>query len=222
MTGVTSFVRKLGSAFLCGCCATPLIMVYLKIKIHHMRKLKLQMQMTIDGYVGGPEGQLDWMCPEMDPLQLQLLKELTESMDTILLGRKMAEGFSTYWEHVVNTQPDSPEYPYAKIFVDTPKIVFSKTITTVKGKNALVENGDLVAVVNNLKKQAGKDIIVYGGAGFVAELITNHLIDELYLFINPAAIGNGLKIFTGRFNFKLQKSASYSNSVVVNQYARIN
>jgi dihydrofolate reductase len=187
-------------------------------KIQCMRKLKLQMQMTIDGFVAGPDGQLDWMCTEMDASQLQLLQELTESMDTILLGRKMTEGFTTYWEHVVNNQPESPEYPYAKIFVDTPKIVFSKTITTVAGKNAVVENGDLVEAVNKLKNQEGKDMIVYGGAGFVSELISHNLIDELYLFINPVAIGNGLKIFTGRFNFKLLKSTSCSNGVVVNQY----
>ncbi|HET6225078.1 MAG TPA: dihydrofolate reductase family protein [Bacteroidia bacterium] len=186
-----------------------------------MRKLKLQMQMTIDGFVAGPEGQLDWMSPEMDILQLQLLKELTESMDTILLGRKMTEGFITYWENIVNNQPDSPEYTYAEIFVDTPKIVFSKTIKTVNGKNAIVENEDLVESVNKLKRQEGKDIIVYGGANFVSELIKNNLINELNLFINPTAIGKGLKIFTDRFNFKLLNSTSYPNGIVVNQYKQL-
>jgi dihydrofolate reductase len=186
-----------------------------------MRKLKLQMQMSVDGFVAGPEGQLDWMCQEMDILQLQLLKELTESMDTILLGRKMTEGFITYWENVVNNQPESPEYPYAKIFVDTPKIVFSKTIKTINGKNVTVENGDLVEAVNKLKNQQGKDIIVYGGANFVSELIKNSLIDELNLFINPAAIGNGLKIFNGSVKLKLIKSVAYSNGIVVNQYKQL-
>jgi dihydrofolate reductase len=176
------------------------------------------MQMTIDGFVAGPENQLDWMSRDMVPLQLQLLKELTESMDTILLGRKMTEGFISYWEGVVNNQPESPEYPYAKIFVDTPKIVFSKTIKTIKGKNVVVENGDMVESINKLKKQEGKDIIVYGGANFVSGLVKNNLIDELNLFINPVAIGNGLKIFDGRSKFKLLKSTYYSNGIVVNQY----
>lgn len=186
-----------------------------------MRKLKLQMQMSVDGFVAGPKGQLDWMSPEMDPKQLQFLQELTESMDTILLGRKMANGFTAYWENVVNTQADSPEYPYAKIFVDTPKIVFSKTIKTVDGKNAVVENDDLVESVNKLKTQEGKDIIVYGGANFVSELIKNNLIDELNLFINPTAIGNGLKIFNDRFKFRLVNSTSYASGIVVNQYKQL-
>lgn len=183
-----------------------------------MRKLKLQIQMSIDGFVADPEGQLDWMSSEMDILQLALLKELTESMDTILMGRKMTEGFVTYWENVVNNQPESPEYPYAKIFVDTPKIVFSKTVHSVNGKNVTVENGDLIEAVTKLKNEPGKDLIVYGGANFVSELIKNNLIDELNLFINPAAIGNGLKIFTDRFKFKLTNSTSYNNGIVVNQY----
>src|SRR5690242_2934357 len=144
-----------------------------------MRKLKLQMQMSLDGFVAGPEGQLDWMSQETDADQLNSLSLLTESIDTIVMGRKMAPGFTTYWENVVNTQPDSPEYPYAKIFVDTPKIVFSKTVKTVPGKNVQVENGDLVQSINKLKKQQGKDIIVYGGANFASELIKNNLIDEL-------------------------------------------
>lgn len=176
------------------------------------------MHMSVDGFVAGPEGQLDWMSPETAPKQLQFLQELTESMDTIILGRKMANGFITYWENVVNTQQNGPEYPYAKIFVDTPTIVFSKTIKTVDGKNTQVENDDLVESLNNLKNQQGKDIIVYGGANFVSELIKNNLIDELNLFINPTAIGNGLRIFNDRFKFSLINSTSYSSGIVVNQY----
>ncbi|HEY5823076.1 MAG TPA: dihydrofolate reductase family protein [Cyclobacteriaceae bacterium] len=186
-----------------------------------MRKLKLQMQMSIDGFVAGPEGQLDWMSPEADDKQLKLLFELTESMDLILMGRKMAPGFSTYWENVANTQPDNPEYPYAKIFVDTPKIVFSKTVKSLPGKNVTIENGDLVESVNKLKKQKGKDIIVYGGANFVSELIKSNLIDELHLFINPTAIGKGLRIFNDQFKFKLVNSIACSNGVIVNQYKQL-
>lgn len=179
------------------------------------------MHMSLDGFVAGPEGELDWMTPEMDSKHLQFLQELTESIDTILLGRKMANVFTTYWENVLNTQPGSPEYPYAKIFVDTPKIVFSKTIKTIDGKNAVVENDDLVSSINILKNQEGKDIIVYGGANFVSELIKKNLIDELNLFINPTAIGNGLKIFNDRFEFRLVSSTSYANGIVINQYKQL-
>ena len=183
-----------------------------------MKKLILQMHMTMDGFVAGPNGELDWMEAETDTKQLHLLQDLTESMDTILLGRKMTEGFTTYWENVVNNQPHSPEYSYAKTFVDTPKIVFSKTTNSLPGKNVTVENGDLIEAVNNLKKQTGKNIIVYGGANFVSELIKHDLIDELYLFVNPVTIGAGLSIFTDKKRFTLVNSTAFSNGIVVNQF----
>jgi dihydrofolate reductase len=180
-----------------------------------MRKLKLQMQMSVDGFVAGPEGQLDWMTWDMDEKLLELINALTDSSDTILLGRKMTEGFVNYWEGV---QPDSPEFPFAKKMVDMTKIVFSKTIENVKGENASVENGDLVKAVNDLKNQPGKDIVVYGGAGFVSSLIDNSLIDEFNLFINPTAIGNGMKIFSGRTKLKLINSQAFDSGIVVNTY----
>src|SRR6266566_3955751 len=76
-----------------------------------MRKLKLQVQMTVDGFVAGPEGQLDWMTRNLDEGAIARIVEITDSSDTILLGRKMTDGFIKYWEAV---QPDSPEYVFAR------------------------------------------------------------------------------------------------------------
>jgi dihydrofolate reductase len=105
--------------------------------------------------------------------------------------------------------------------VDTPKIVFSKTMKNMGGRNLQVENGDLVSAVNKLKQQQGKDLIVYGGASFVSELIEYQLIDELHLFVNPTALGSGLPIFQSRRAFKLVDSFCCSNGIVVNQYEPI-
>jgi len=181
-----------------------------------MRKLKLQMQITVDGFVAGPEGQLDWMTWEMDEKLIAFINQLTDTSDTILLGRKMTEGFVNYWEHV---KPDSPEYEFAQKMVNTPKIVFSKTVSSMNGRNVRVENGDIVDAVNQLKRQEGKDLIVYGGATFVRSLIENGLIDELNLFVNPIAIGNGLRIFGARTPLKLIASTAYASGIVVNTYA---
>ena len=63
-----------------------------------MRKLKLQTQITTDGFIAGPEGQLDWMTFDMDEKLLAFINRLTDTSDTILLGRKMTEGFVKYWE----------------------------------------------------------------------------------------------------------------------------
>src|SRR5690242_1540717 len=99
-----------------------------------MRKLKLQVQITVDGFVAGPEGQLDWMTWTKDEPLLAFINHLTDTSDTILLGRKMTEGFVNYWEQVI-TQPDSPEYTFGEKMVSIPKVVFSKTISSVEGRN---------------------------------------------------------------------------------------
>jgi dihydrofolate reductase len=182
-----------------------------------MRKLKLQAQMTADGYVAGPQGQLDWMTFDLDEKLLAFITHLTDTSDTILLGRKMTDGFINYWEPVAS-KPNSPEYEFAQKMVNMPKIVFSKTLHKVEGKNVRVENGPIVDTVNRLKNQSGKDIVVYGGATFVSSLIENRLIDELNLFVNPVAIGKGLQIFSQRTALTLIGSQAYSCGVVVNTY----
>ena len=94
-------------------------------------------------------------------------------------------------------QKDSPEHDFAQKMVGLPKVVFSKTLQQVEGKNVRVENGDLAEAVNQLKNRPGKDIIVYGGATFVSSLIERSLIDEMNLFVNPVAIGSGMRAFKG-------------------------
>jgi len=184
-----------------------------------MRKLKLQMNMTVDGFVAGPNGEQNWLEPNQDDEFKRLYQnDIIDSVDTLLMGRKMTEIFTSYWENIVDNQPESPGFLFAQKLVNIPKIVFSKTITTVAGKNIGVENGDLVTAINNLKNQSGKDILVYGGAGFVSSLIKNNLIDEFNLFIHRTAIGDGLKIFTNTTKLKLTNSKSYKCGVVVNQY----
>jgi dihydrofolate reductase len=185
-----------------------------------MRKLKLQVQMTIDGFVAGPDGQLDWMWipGERDEAVFKKVIELADSCDTILLGRKMTGEFITYWENVVDNQPDSPEHSFAQQMVNMRKIVFSRAQTTINGRNVEVENGDLAAAIQALKKQPGKDIMVYGGANFVSSLISLNLIDEYFIFRNPVAIGSGLSIFKEKKLLKLERSTAYKDGKILDKY----
>lgn len=186
-----------------------------------MRKLKLQMQMSVDGFVGGPNGELDFMTWDWDESLKKYVGNLTESFDTILLGRKMTDGFISHWTNIVNNHPDSPEYPSAKIFVDTPKVVFSKTLNKSNWTNTRLTKGDIVDEINRLKKEEGKDIIVYGGANFASSLVENNLIDEYYLFVNPAVIGKGLSIFhqtNGKKSLKLVESKFFDCGIVLHHY----
>jgi dihydrofolate reductase len=182
-----------------------------------MRKLKLQMQMSIDGFVSGPEGQLDWMSFAMDDKLSAFINQLIDTSDTILMGRRMTPGFVGYWEPLAN-KPESVEYSFAQKMVNTPKIVFSKTLAHMEGKNLRVEQGDLVEAVRQLKQRPGKDLLVYGGATLVSALAENGLLDELHLFTNPIAIGSGLRIFTGRLPLARIDSIAYSCGITVSSY----
>ena len=180
-----------------------------------MRKLKLQMQSTVDGFVAGSGNLVDWTTFDTDDKLLAFINHLTDTSDTILLGRKMTPEFVKYWESVPT---DSPEYEFAQKMVQTPKVAFSKTVKSLEGKNLRVENGPLVEAVNRLKNQPGKGIVVYGGVEFVSALIENRLIDELNFFVNPIAIGEGRRVFTGHTPLTLLGSVQYRSGIVVNTY----
>ncbi len=157
-----------------------------------LRKLKLQVQMSVDGYIAGPNDEMDWLT--WDDKYKEYVIELTESIDTILLGRKMVDGFISYWSSVMS-KPDDPWNAIAKKMIETPKVVFTKTLNKSEWINTDLATGDLKDEINKLKSQNGGDIIVYGGASFDSSLIKERLIDEFYLFINPVAIGAGKTIF---------------------------
>ena len=184
-----------------------------------MRKLKLQMQISIDGFVAGPNGELDWMTWNLDGKLIGFINELTDSSDTIFMGRKMTDGFINYWSSVLE-KPESPEYSFAKKMIDIPKVVFSRTLDKSPWINTSLAH-DVVADTNAAKNKDGKDIIAYGGAGFVTSLVKENLIDDYYLFVNPTAVGNGMTIFgdTGDYKrLKLVESTPYECGIVVNHY----
>ena len=159
-----------------------------------MRKLRLQVQMSVDGCIAGPNGEMDWMFGLLDDELIKYAYKITESVDTILMGRKMTDVFISSWLDVMN-KPDDPWYAFSKKMIETPKVVFTKTLNKSRWINTDIATGDLVEEVSKIKSQNGRDIIVYGGASFDSSLIKEKLIDELYLFINPVAIGNGMTIF---------------------------
>ena len=123
---------------------------------------------SVDGFVAHPKGELDWMTWNWDDELKKHVNELTDSVDTILLGRKMTDGFISYWS---NVKPESEEYPFAKKMIEKPKVVFTRTLDKSNWANTTLAKGNFVDEINKIKNQNGKDIIVYGGASFVSSLI---------------------------------------------------
>ena len=190
-----------------------------------MRKLKLQVQMTIDGFICGPIGEMDWMVWDWDDKLKQYVADITEPVDCIVLGRKLAEGFIPHWANVASN-PDDSENAAGLKFTDTKKVVFTKTLeksdkVVLGWNNTILAKGNLIDEINHLKKQNGKDIIAYGGAKFVSALIKHQLIDEFHLFINPAILGSGMTIFGELGNLQkltLLESTKFDCGIVVLKY----
>jgi dihydrofolate reductase len=183
--------------------------------------------MSLDGFVGRPDGGLDWMTWNWSDDIKKYVNELTDSVETILMGRKMTEGFISHWtsiveKHDMSSKEINESYEFAKKMVDKPKVVFTKTLDKNNWENTSLAKGDIAEEVNKIKNQTNrKDIVVYGGAGFVSSLIKHNLIDEYHLFINPTAIGKGLEIFKdvdSKLSLKLTKSTTFDCGIVVNQY----
>jgi len=182
-----------------------------------MRKLKLQMQISIDGFVAGSNGEMDWMTWDWDEDLKHYVMELTEPVDHIVLGRKLAQGFIPNWAALA-TNPDTSDV-FSRKMHETPKTVFSHSLeSNAWGTETEVAKGDLIDEITKLKQQNGQDIIVYGGGEFVSNLIKRNLIDEYHLFVNPALLGTGMPIFQGlenRVAMKLQYARTFQSGIVV-------
>ena len=132
----------------------------------------------------------------------------------------MTNEFISYWSNVIN-KPEDRKYTFAKKMIETPKIVFTKSLTKSEWPNTEIATGDLKEEITKLKSQEGGDIIVYGGASFDSSLIKENLIDEYYLFINPVAIGNGKTIFGDLKEIRklsLIESIAFNSGVVLLHY----
>jgi len=185
-----------------------------------MRKLKLQVQISVDGFIStGPNDEQKWVTWAWEEIRQHVL-DLLDPSDTILIGRKLAVDYIPYWLDV-NTKPDDPMYEVAQRIVPAKKVVFTKTLDKSMWNNTVIAKGNLTDEVNKLKNQNGKEIIVYGGSSFVSSLIKEGLIDEFHLFVNPVALGHGGAIFDQLKNIqqmKLKNSIVYPCGIVLLHY----
>lgn len=168
-----------------------------------MRKLRLEMQVSADGFAADAEGGTNWMVwswgePWTWDAELRAYhEELTASSDTILLSRVMAEeGFYEHWQQVAD-RADDARAAFARRIVAMPKIVFTHTLREPRWSNTVLATGDLVDEITQLKRQPGKDIVVYGGPSFASALATAGLIDEYHFLVNPAVLGRGRGMLNG-------------------------
>lgn len=187
-----------------------------------MRKLKLQMQISLDGFNStGANDEQKWVTWAWDEIK-QDVHDLANSCDTELIGRKLAVDYIPFWKDALS-QTESMMYETAKIKAGQKKIVFTKTLDKSVWENTELAKGNLGEELTKLKNQSGKDIIVYGGSSFVSNLVKENLIDEFYLFVNPVALGKGIAIFDQLAEWqqlKLVKSKPFPCGIILLHYER--
>lgn len=195
-----------------------------------MRKMILQMQMSIDGFLGrkgqGPKWQQwDWGkdCT-WDEKLIQALNDTLEDVDCILLGRNILEGgYLEHWTEMAKLYPANPEFAFAKRIVDVRKVVISRTLAKSKWPRTEIAKLPLAEEVRRLKAEVGKTIIAFGGVGLAASLIESDAIDEFQFYINPVALNEGLTIFNKTdvdTKLCLLGTQGYDCGIVVNRYRR--
>ena len=124
------------------------------------RKLKLQVQVSLDGFIAGAKGEMDWMTWNWDEALIEYVANITKPVDTIVLGRVLAEGFINHWAAAAAEKPAS-EDPFAHQMTNVQKIVFTKTLENNEwSHNTDLAKGSLVSEIKALKKvKGGGDII---------------------------------------------------------------
>jgi dihydrofolate reductase len=185
-----------------------------------MRKVIAALQTSVDGYIEGPNKELDWAMAE-DEEAWKDINEILNSVDTIILGRVMYPEYEQYWLALLaNPTGTKNENAYARRADKIPHIVISKTLDKVAWKTTRIVRD--VEKIQSLKQQPGKDMVVFGGATLVSSLLNLGLIDELHLMVNPLVLGGGKALFKDvkeRHSLKLKRVKSLKSGKVSLTYS---
>jgi dihydrofolate reductase len=181
-----------------------------------MRRLVLKMQMSLDGFVGKPDGDVGFIFTSFDDLLTEWMVADLWTAGVHIMGAKTYGDMAAHW-------PTSTE-PFAPPMNEIPKAVFSDHLTQAPWRETEIIRGELAAGIARLKAQEGKDIYAHGGASFARALIAGGLIDEYHLVIHPVVIGRGLAIFSAikqARDLALVESKNFPKGAVANIYRPI-
>jgi dihydrofolate reductase len=176
-----------------------------------VRKLFVQLHVSVDGYFDGPNQELDWFV--LDDEFFAYVDEMLGSIGGILLGRTTYEGFAAHWPH--STQAE------AAAMNTLPKFVASTTLTEATWSNTTILAGDVPEAVARLKKEPGKDIALIGSSHLAATLAAHGLIDEYRFFVVPVLLGQGKRVLDGlpeRLELTLRETHVTSSGVLAQYY----
>lgn len=177
-----------------------------------MRKVILDLAVTLDGYIEGPNGEVDWCIMDNDigGNEKGFLEAFPDEIDTVFYGRISYEMYGNY----IPDEEGPLKYFYEKVN-KMDKYIFSSTLNKVEGGHTIIKS-NIMEEVSRIKNQPGKDIWLFGGASLITHFVNNNLIDEYRLALHPVVLGSGKSLFQSieqRLNLELIKVRSSKSGV---------
>jgi dihydrofolate reductase len=187
-----------------------------------MRKIVHFMHVSLDGFVAGPKGEMDWIL--VDDEMFEFAGHRTNASDTALYGRVTYDLMESYWPTAADQpNPTKHDLEHSAWYKQVEKVVMSKTLRGKSIPRTKIVSDNLADEITQLKQSGGKEIILFGSPSAGHTLMEKNLIDELWLFINPVLIGKGIPMFRNiheRRNFKLVKNYAFASGVVCLHYQK--
>lgn len=179
------------------------------------RRVLLDLAVTLDGFIEGPQGEIDWCIMEEE----MAFDKFLERIDTILFGRKSYELFLEMLENPSFSQEDRA---VLEITASKKRVLFSRSLSEIEDGRVISRN--LKEEVEKLLEEPGKDLWLYGGAGLIEAFMREELVDEYRLSVHPVLLGQGKPLFQGlteRKNLKLLHVNTYPSGVVQLVYGKL-
>ncbi len=176
-----------------------------------MRKVIASPFVSLDGFMAGPNGEIDWNEPYFDEEMAVYINELFTTLDTLLFGRVTYQWFAQFWPN----QGVEMDPVFAEKMNSLPKIVFSKTLEKAEWNNTRIVRDNIAEEIATLKQQPGKNMVIDGSPTLIHSFAKLGLIDEYRIRLHPVVLGNGIPLFKERMNLKLLESRPLQSGVVI-------
>jgi dihydrofolate reductase len=159
-----------------------------------MRKIISFMHISLDGFVAGPNGEMDWI--KIDDELFDHVEKRINKGDTALYGRVTFDMMENYWPTAAEKPNASKhDFNHSKWYKDVHKIVLSKTLADADFANTKIISENLKDSINEIRQGTGEDILLFGSPSATHSLMGHNLIDGYWLFVNPVILGTGIPLF---------------------------
>lgn len=183
-----------------------------------MRTVTYSMNISLDGYIVGPDGTFDWSVPDPDVFRFYI--DGIPKLSVHLMGRRLYETM-LYWENAdQNPAFDDADLEWAARWNPLPKVVFSTTLSTLQG-NARLASGSLAEEIERLRAEPGDGDIAIGGATLATQAASLDLIDEYLAMVYPVLVGGGIPYFARderRADLELVETRVFDSGIVFLRY----